>query len=128
MTRTALATLVLIGLALQGLLPGLDIAFRGDFSRTVFGFDAAMCHSSPSGRAERTADAAPPVEEGQAFSHGCCLVCQTVGLAKAVPPSPTFKTPTAGTAERLIVNTASAWGPGRTSRQHLARAPPLGVA
>ncbi|RAU22095.1 hypothetical protein CU669_10475 [Paramagnetospirillum kuznetsovii] len=119
--RLLLVALVVVGFALQGLLPGLDLAFRGDFSRTAFGVEAAMCHSSSSGPAASD-------EEGTSDGHGCCLVCQTAGLTKVVPPFPTFKIPTAGTAELLIVGSASTRVDGRASRQNPARAPPVFVA
>ncbi len=118
-TRMLLLVLVVAGFAFQGLLPGLDLAFRGDFSRTAFGVEAAMCHSS----ASRASD-----EEGQIDSHGCCLVCQTAGLTKSVLPSPTFTRPTEGMAEALIASSPSTRVDRRASRQNPARAPPAMVA
>lgn len=127
-TRLLLITLTVAGFALQGLLPGLDLAFRGDFHRTAFGVEAAICHSSPSGSAARTADPAGSGDEGQGDNHGCCLVCQAAGLAKDAPPSPTFTRPTLGTASLLTAANASIRVDGRASRQHPARAPPIAVA
>lgn len=127
-TRLLLAVLTVAGFALQGLLPGLDLAFRGDFHRTAFGVEAAICHSSPSGTDARRADPAGSGDEGQSDSHGCCLVCQVAGLAKGAPPSPTFTRPTEGTASLLIAASASIHVDRRASRQHPARAPPAAVA
>ncbi len=127
-TRLLLTALTVAGFMLQGLLPGLDLAFRGDFHRTAFGIEAAICHASPSGTAAPTADPAGSGDEGQSDSHGCCLVCQVAGLAKGAPPSPTFTRPTEGTASLLTAASASRHVDGRASRQHPARAPPADVA
>ena len=127
-TRLLLSALTVLGFMLQGLLPGLDLAFRGDFYRSAFGIEAAICHSSLSGQAARTADLPGSGEEGQSDSHGCCLVCQTAGLAKGSPPTPTFTRPTLGTAEVLIAASDGIQVDRRASRQNYARAPPLLVA
>ena len=127
-TRLLLSALTVLGFALQGLLPGLDLAFRGDFHRSAFGIEAAICHSSPSDQAERTADLPGSGEEGQSDSHGCCLVCQTAGLAKGSLPTPTFTRPTLGTAEIQVAASDDAHVDRRASRQNNARAPPSPVA
>lgn len=127
-TRLLFVVLTVAGFTLQGLLPGLDLAFRGDFHRTAFGVEAAICHSSPSGMAARTAAPAGSDEEGQSDSHGCCLVCQVAGLAKGALPSPTFTLPTLGTANPLTAAGASLHVDRRASRQNPARAPPSAVA
>lgn len=127
-TRLLFAVLTVAGFTLQGLLPGLDLAFRGDFHRTAFGIEAAICHSSPSGTDARTAAPAGSGGEGQSDSHGCCLVCQVAGLAKGALPSPTFTRPTEGTASLLAATGASLHVDRRASRQHPARAPPVAVA
>lgn len=127
-TRLALSALTVLGFMLQGLLPGLDLAFKGDFYRSAFGIEAAICHSSPSGQSARTADLPGSGEEGQSDSHGCCLVCQTAGLAKGSPPTPTFTRPTLGTAEALVAASDDTHVDRRASRQNFARAPPAPVA
>ena len=127
-TRLLLSALTVLGFMLQGLLPGLDLAFRGDFHRSAFGIEAAICHSSPSGQAERTADLPGNGEEGQSDSHGCCLVCQTAGLAKGSPPPPTFTRPTLGTAAPLVAVSDDRHVDRRAFRQNPARAPPSFVA
>ena len=127
-TRLLLSALTMAGFMLQGLLPGLDLAFRGDFHRSAFGIEAAICHSSPTEQAARTADLPGGGEEGQSDSHGCCLVCQTAGLAKGSPPTPTFTRPTLGTAEALIAARNDRQVDRRASRQNYARAPPVSVA
>ena len=120
-TRLLILVLAVAGFALQGLLPGLDLAFRGDFYRTAFGTEAAICHSSPS-------DSPSSDGKGQSDSHGCCLVCQVAGLANDVPPSPTFTRPTLGTASLPTADGASHHVDRRASRQHPPRAPPAAVA
>jgi len=109
---------VVVGLALQGLLPGLDLSFRGNL--TAFG--GPVCHSSAAGEPAR---AGFPAQDDTTGDHGCCLVCQAVPLAKGVPPSPTFTVPTAGMAPILYAEAASTRVDGRASRQHRARAPPI---
>jgi len=120
-TRLLLLLLTVTGFTLQGLLPGLDLAFRGDFHRTAFGTEAAICHSSPS-------EPTGPGERPSSDNHGCCLVCQAAGLAKGVLPLPTFTRPTSGMAELLTAADVPLRVDRRASRQHHARAPPPAVA
>lgn len=116
--------LVLAGLAFQSTLPGLDLAMRGaEVPWMLPGGQASICHSSPDGKAQQ---AAIPGEDGQSSSSdGCCLICQAVQLAKGVLPSPTFKTPTRGTAALLAPLAGSAVAEGHASLYKLPRAPPV---
>lgn len=127
-TRSLLVGALAAAFLLQGFLPGLDLAFRGEMPRTLFGVESAICHSSPSGDAVRTAAPTGSGGEGQSEHHGCCLVCQATPLAKGALPSPTFTVPTAGTAKLLVARSTLAQVDQRASRQHLARAPPIAVA
>lgn len=121
--RLLMVALIAAGFVFQGLLPGLDMALRGESLPFALVMQTGICHSPPSGVAERTTVPAKG-GEGQSESHGCCLVCQAASAAKGALPSPTFKVPTAGTAGLRIAETAQAPVHGQSSHHHFARGPP----
>lgn len=126
--RLVAVALVAAGFLFQGLLPGLDLAFRGGTLLVTLAARTGICHASNLGGAERTAVPSPMGDEGQSDSHGCCLVCQAASQAKGALPSPTFKVPTAGTAGLRIAATASSHVDGQASHHHFARGPPIQAA
>lgn len=126
--RLLVIALVAAGFVFQGLLPGLDLAFRGETLLVTLAARTGICHASPAGGTERTAVPSPLGDEGQSESHGCCLVCQAASPAKGALPSPTFKVPTAGTAGLRIAATASSHRDGQASHHHFARGPPVVAA
>lgn len=128
MARLLAVVLVAAGFFFQGLLPGLDLAFRGETLLVTLAARTGICHTPLTGGTERTAVPSPLGDEGQAGSHGCCLVCQAASPAKGALPSPTFKVPTAGTAGLRIAATASTHIDGQASHHHFARGPPLVAA
>ncbi len=128
MARLLAVALVAAGFVFQGLIPGLDLAFRGETLLVTLAARTGICHASPTGGTERTAVPVPMGDEGQSESHGCCLVCQAASPAKGALPSPTFKVPTAGTAGLRIAATGSSRMDGQASRHRLARGPPITAA
>ena len=126
--RLLAVALVAAGFVFQGLLPGLDLAFRGETLLVTLAARTGICHASPAGGTERNAVPSPMGEEGQAESHGCCLVCQAASPAKGALPSPTFTLPTAGTAGLRIAATGSSHIDGQASHHHFARGPPTQAA
>ncbi|WP_235062875.1 hypothetical protein [Paramagnetospirillum caucaseum] len=128
MARLLAVALVAAGFVFQGLIPGLDLAFRGETLLVTLAARTGICHASPAGGTERTAVPSPMGEPGQSESHGCCLVCQAASPAKGALPSPTFKVPTAGTAGLRIAATASSHMDGQASHHHFARGPPVAAA
>lgn len=128
MARLLAVALVAAGFVFQGLLPGLDLAFRGDTLLVTLAARTGICHASPAGGTERTAVPFPLGGDEQSESHGCCLVCQAASPAKGALPSPTFKVPTAGTAGLRIAATASSHMDGQASHHHFARGPPAVAA
>ena len=127
LARLLAIALVAAGFIFQGLLPGLDLAFRGETLLVTLAARTGICHAPLAGGTERTAVPSPVGEEGQAENHGCCLVCQAASPAKGALPSPTFKVPTAGTAGLRIAAGASTRIDGQASRHQFARGPPLGA-
>lgn len=126
--RSALWTaFVAAGFIFQGLLPGLDMALRGQDLPGVLGIRIGICHVSLVGPAERDGALLPVGEEEQAQDHGCCLVCQAASPAKGALPSPTFTVPTAGTAGLRFAATASTRMDGPASRSRLPRGPPAAL-
>ena len=125
LARMLLAALVAVGFSLQGLLPGLDLALRGETPSVGFGVKAAICHASSVETSANAAGVPAAGDEGQSDSHGCCLVCQAASLSKGALPSPTFTLPTAGTASLRIAQAASTHVDGQASHHHLPRGPPL---
>lgn len=121
--RLLAVALVAAGFLFQGLLPGLDMALRGESLPFALVMQTGICHSPSTGTAERTAVPAKG-GEGQSESHGCCLVCQAASAAKGALPSPTFKVPTAGTAGLRIAATVQALVHGQPSLHPFARGPP----
>ncbi len=128
MARLLAVALVAAGFVFQGLLPGLDLAFRGDTLLVTLAARTGICHASLAGGTERTAVPSPLSDDEQSESHGCCLVCQAASSAKGALPSPTFKVPTAGTAGLRIAATASSHIDGQASHHHFARGPPAVAA
>jgi hypothetical protein len=126
--RLLAVALVAAGFVFQGLLPGLDLAFRGETFLVALAARTGICHASNLGGTERTAVLSPMGDEGQSEHHGCCLVCQAASPAKGALPSPTFKVPTAGTAGLRIAATASSHVDGQASHHHFARGPPARAA
>lgn len=123
--RLLLSAMVMLAVAFQGLLPGLDLALRGESVPGALGFKIAICHSPSSAGSASAANPSGTGGEEQSDSHGCCLVCQVASLAKGALPSPTFTLPTVGTAELRIAAGASTHIDGLASHHHFARGPPL---
>lgn len=126
--RSALWTaFVAAGFIFQGLLPGIDLALRGEGFPGALGLTTGICHSPLGGEAARDAARLSGGEEEQAQDHGCCLVCQAASPAKGAVPSPTFKVPTAGTAGLRFAAIASTRIDGPASRSRLPRGPPAAL-
>ncbi|MBI3446367.1 MAG: hypothetical protein HY055_13675 [Magnetospirillum sp.] len=125
LARLLLSAMVALAFAFQGLLPGLDLALRGESVPGALGLKTAICHSPSQAGSASAANPSAAGGEEQSDSHGCCLVCQVASLAKGALPSPTFTLPTAGTAELRIAARASTHIDGQASHHQFARGPPL---
>ena len=125
LARLLLAALVAVGFTLQGLLPGLDLALRGETPLVAFGVKAAICHAPSAESSAKTAGVPGAGDEEQSDSHGCCLVCQVASLTKGALPSPTFTLPTDGMASLHLARAASTHVDGQASHHPFARGPPL---
>jgi hypothetical protein len=124
LARLLAVALVAAGFIFQGLLPGLDMALRGESLPFALVLQTGICHSPLTGASEHRTAPVKGGGGGQSESHGCCLVCQAASAAKGALPSPTFTVPTAGTAGLQIAAIAQALADGQASHHTFARGPP----